>query len=588
MTLLAIPIIRINCRVGIDRGQVWSVVDQAILWGLFRAPRSISALVDASNLSRRIVITVLTRLMRYRLVEAVLADDGAIFQISKFGRERLTSGFDLPSFPQRSWKRVSIAIELLHGGVYRSRDLQIYSNARLQKLRKTNPSVRTLIVSGGTPSVDAQSNLEKIAELAALQPDEHLAAVDGRASTLNSNQYMLINCTNGTLSQLPENASPILKRHLIELAGLPKEKTSVTVQFTPQGAEKGAGYQEVPCWFDSDDIVIGGSAQRALLGRLLGQAATTAIIQSTFLKTDKVEALFDELRSACRRGVHITLLWGGKKGEKTLTKNANATKDIQRLIHADPTLRGSVDVHPFSLDSHAKVIAVDRADGSWISAIGSCNWLSSPMTATDMTVVLREPLAVADTLDAVRKLVEREGEMAPLAANLAMAVFKQRLLPPSEETNATVRIVSGEAHDAIARQASGSPQSRFVMSSHRLGATARTGSLLPSITAGTHEGTSPIFIYTQKTGPTKARHERNFVEDATRQGVRVIKSETIPLHAKFLIWGDNDLMVTSLNWASSSSGSADPPGELGVHISAPGIAQSVVDRLERFICELKP
>jgi phosphatidylserine/phosphatidylglycerophosphate/cardiolipin synthase-like enzyme len=53
----------------------------------------------------------------------------------------------------------------------------------------------------------------------------------------------------------------------------------------------------------------------------------------------------------------------------------------------------------------------------------------------------------------------------------------------------------------------------------------------------------------------------------------------VPLHAKFVVWDDDDALVTSLNWASADSDPDDPFGELGVHMHAPGIGAELLRRI---------
>jgi cardiolipin synthase A/B len=51
-------------------------------------------------------------------------------------------------------------------------------------------------------------------------------------------------------------------------------------------------------------------------------------------------------------------------------------------------------------------------------------------------------------------------------------------------------------------------------------------------------------------------------------------------HAKFLLWGDDDLIVTSLNWCSWTTSPESPRGEIGVHIRRTGIARDLTLRLK--------
>jgi hypothetical protein len=60
-----------------------------------------------------------------------------------------------------------------------------------------------------------------------------------------------------------------------------------------------------------------------------------------------------------------------------------------------------------------------------------------------------------------------------------------------------------------------------------------------------------------------------------------------PLHGKFAAWDNNDIVITSLNWASAATDPDFPWGDIGVHINAPGIANELVARLGAILPELR-
>mgnify|MGYP001342188343 FL=1 len=84
----------------------------------------------------------------------------------------------------------------------------------------------------------------------------------------------------------------------------------------------------------------------------------------------------------------------------------------------------------------------------------------------------------------------------------------------------------------------------------------------------------------------KNRHARKLAEEAAENGVRLIKTGTIPLHGKFIAWDEDNLAITSLNWASASSDPDFPQADIGVHIVHPDIATYAIDLLEIIYPEL--
>jgi phosphatidylserine/phosphatidylglycerophosphate/cardiolipin synthase-like enzyme len=125
-----------------------------------------------------------------------------------------------------------------------------------------------------------------------------------------------------------------------------------------------------------------------------------------------------------------------------------------------------------------------------------------------------------------------------------------------------------------------------VVGSNRLGSTALPGALMPGEFAATRTGVRAAVLYTQTSGPLKNSHARILAEEARVNGISLIKTKKIPLHGKFVAWDEDNLIVTSLNWASASSDMDFPWGEVGVYVQCPGIASSALARLEEIFPEL--
>ena len=83
-------------------------------------------------------------------------------------------------------------------------------------------------------------------------------------------------------------------------------------------------------------------------------------------------------------------------------------------------------------------------------------------------------------------------------------------------------------------------------------------------------------LYSIASGPLKNWHARKLAEEAAQNGVRLVKTRAILLHGKFVASDDDDLTVTSLNWASASSDPDFPEGDIGVRIRMAGVAAHAV------------
>ncbi len=105
--------------------------------------------------------------------------------------------------------------------------------------------------------------------------------------------------------------------------------------------------------------------------------------------------------------------------------------------------------------------------------------------------------------------------------------------------------------------------------------------------AAARPGVDVIILYTQTSGPIKNRHGRALAEEARANGVTLARTpKKLPLHGKFVAWDHDDVIVTSLNWASASSDPDFPWGDIGVHIHGAEIASNVLARLETLFPEL--
>lgn len=390
--------------------------------------------------------------------------------------------------------------------------------------------------------------------------------------------------TDGEEDGLPRTASEALREAVRNAAGTGGDGEHV-VRYS--GPEEPSTLEPtyVDCAIGAGDILLGGSVHKTAFVDLLGSACRRAIIHSTFLQASRFDELIDVIRTACRRGVVVDVLWGAEHGDATEQKNALAALEIARRVREDADTDGRVHVRLSSTGSHAKILLVDNADGGWVGAVGSCNWLSSPFQAAELSVVLRDPSAVSQVVDVVQRMVGRRGLCDELATELAVVADDLRARP-SRGGAARVAVVIGDAHDALMRTASGSASERLVIGSNRLGATARPGAIIPGEVAAARPDVRVALLYRSPSGPVKRPDARALAEEAAGRDVRVIRTDPVPLHGKFLAWDDDDVVITSLNWASAAVNPDFPYGEVGVHVRAPRIASDVLARLTAIYPEL--
>lgn len=578
--LVAIPCYRVSAKVGIDKGRAWSVIDELILWATAQQGRSIAQLATDSGLPRRLVVSSIARLMRFRLVELSVLAQGATFRASEYGREVVLSGSPLPFFPTRETKRVSFVIERATGSFFPQAQVRLVSASALNTYE--DEDLRVVTVEGGGPSMTHEANFTRLSQIAARGWEEQLALVDGRTASVRA-EFMLVRVIDGVARNIPESATATLRRIIDTAASQPVGTVAVEYGGPKPEPEPTPGLYR--CEFDPADLVIGGSAQAACLEELIEAADTRAIIHSTFLDHKRFKDLFPLIRRACMRGVTFDLLWGAETPGEEETKNSGEAVEIAKLVREDRDVARRFHVHMRSTGSHAKLLLVDTPDGGWRAAVGSCNWLSSPFRAVELTVVLRDPRIVADVMTAVQRMVGRRGLSDDIANEMALTASDLRRFEPREGAG-EISLILGGAHDGLMRSASGSARDRMLVGSNRLGSTARPGVVMQSEAAAGRGQVRATLLYTRPTGPLKNRHARKLAEEAAENGVRLVRTGEIPLHGKFVAWDDDDIAVTSLNWASAATDDDFPQGDIGVHIKAVGIAEHAIRRLELIFPEL--
>ncbi len=575
--LIAIPAFRLSSKVIINKGRAWSVFDELILWALSKRPLSIATLAREANLPRQLVVASLARMMRFRLVELEVSARDALFRASAYGMETVKEGRSLPFFPKQETRRVSCVIERATGGFFPTGQVRIGSLHALNG--DPDNDKRIVTVAGGGPSMSHEANLARLSEVAARGWEEQLAHIDGRTASLHS-EFMLIRVVDGVPRNLPDAASTTLREIVAAAVALPPGTTQVAIGYGGTPDEPDPTPATHACHFEDRDLIIGGSAQLTCLQELLATACSRLIIHSTFLDHARFRALAPDLRAACARGVSIDLLWGAADvdGEQEIKNSAEAVR-IANIVREDRDLARQFRIHMRSTGSHAKLLLADTSDGGWIAAVGSCNWLSSPFRAVELTAVLRDPHVVADVTTSLQRLVGRLGISDDLATEMTFATRDLRQNQPSDGT-ARITLVVGDRHDEAMRTATGQAARRVLVGCHRLGSTARPGVVLQAEAAVERANIDVALLYTRASGPLKNRHTKKLAEEAELNGVRLIRTGDIPLHGKFVLWDDSDIIVTSLNWASAASDADLPLGDIGVQIHSPGLANLADRRLK--------
>jgi hypothetical protein len=141
-------------------------------------------------------------------------------------------------------------------------------------------------------------------------------------------------------------------------------------------------------------------------------------------------------------------------------------------------------------------------------------------------------------------------------------------------------------HHACVRHARDSNASSILVGPDLFGLPRETSVLVPMERA--HElGKSITLLYRR---PSKALAERSGAPDPELLAKRGLTLRVVPdLHAKFLVWGEEDLATTSFNWLSTAVGERPHGTELDMMVEGPGLRQALADHFRSvnpLICEV--
>lgn len=575
---VAIPVHRVRCRIWTDELRNWSVVHEALMLSLADAPYSLEALGHHTSLPRQVVAAAVVRLMRHRLVEVVLADGAVAFQASPVGVRLTKGGRPLPQFPREVTRWLSVVVERYSGCCFLRREVQTIPARELDRLRAKDSRLRVVDITNEQTEISHRIIFPALVDIVEKGGDRRLLRVDDRTAFVREDQFMLVSVIDG-VPKLPSSSRAELKVLVADTAASQSTSFDVLTVLDTEAERSGSTFAPVACEISPSDIVIGGTAHGQALRDIINGAWSRVVIHSTFLDVEKFRLLSEIIRAACARRVKFDLLWGAEAEDPTTGRNASSALAISQEVEADPTLRGSVRMRMATTGSHAKIAMADQADGSWLAAVGSCNWLASPFQMVEASIILRHPLAVADVITVLQRTVGRRPLADGLANELAITANDLRRDPPEPAGNARVTVLVGGDHEALMRRASGEAADRLLICSHRIGANVRPAAILPAALAS-RRGAEVSLLYTQPSKPMTRQEARAIGIEAADDGVRLVHASKTPAHGKVLLWTPDNLAATSHNWGSASTDHTFPYAEVGIHVCAPGLASVILEKFE--------
>jgi cardiolipin synthase len=562
---VAFPVLFSTIRLHLDKGRQWSVVEHLLLHALARSPSTATELAKKGDLPRRLVLEAIIRLMRSGWVEMLTADSKTGFRATRMGIA-VAERDVLPAPTRPVSRKASFAIDRISGWVFRAGDLNLYTPQRFSKLRETGD----VMILPATESMPARRPDEIISRL--LDDDEQYRGSDASAAR-PVEWHALVTVYGETIEGLPSTAPKRLRDQIVAAA----KKKQVTAR-DASGTSPIEGSSTLDIVFDRRDIVLGGDGHRALIEKTLGQAKSWVVIHSTFVSAARFKALLPAMSGAISRGARIDVLWGQAPGVDGSSKTADEILRCDELLESD-ILRERIKLHRFSTGSHAKLLFADDGKGKMIGVVGSCNWLFSDFSSYEISAKFADPLMVGEIAGQLSTLsMGSSGHWSTLTRDLAgqAANLRRQAQPSGSRLKAT--LVLGAGHGRYMRMARDQAKKRIVVASHRLSEAAETTVLIPARAAAGTGSVDVTLYFGTASGQLDGIDASELVRNAKSEGVRVRRIFNPRLHAKFLVWDDENAVITSQNWLSADPADSNPLAEIGVYLRGSGVGRDIIDR----------
>ncbi|GJL98850.1 MAG: hypothetical protein DHS20C07_05300 [Methyloligella sp.] len=556
---VAVPVILARMKVIVNKGIHWNPVDWMLLWALRQKPSTALSLATEINLPRRIVIEIIWKLMRFGWVEMV---DKENFRASDAGIRVLHIPDGLPTLEWLDQTTVHAVIEPTEKQVWPSSEVILRHGSELQVLEKKY-EIRKLDCDGYVKL--KYGELEKVAAACLRNPDEELKMVVPEGVKIDL-RYLIVDVNNGECHGLPEN-TPNLLLDDVRKTAKKKNKGTVTQQRelqppTPKPAIEGIAIDDV-------DILLDGASHLEKIEEILRKSRHRVIIHSTFLSLDGFQSLQESLRIAVRKGARIDILYGADHDESTRQKNFSVASGISKIIAADPILQQNVFMHMATTKSHAKLLLADTGKpDSYTAIVGSCNFLRSRFDRVEASIVLHDNRVIADILNEICDMCFAITPPSRLVRDLkGIAILIEQKAGPAGD--ASISLILGNNHGDLIRRARDEAQSSIEVGCDFFGQAGEVKTLIPLMTAG-RSGIKSRIMFSSPKSPVSEEDLSDLSFLAEEKGVKISLLDGV-LHGKFLIWDDNDVVITSLNWSSAGTRRDNPWGEIGIHIHKPGI-----------------
>lgn len=575
MSKIYIPAWHYKAPALVQRVWGWSPIEEMVLLTLDATPGTIDDLTAALHIPRQVAASTVARLMQFGLIE-VRMSPRPMLSTNLVGREFIRGSRALP---ERSADReigISVVYEKVGESVFRNRDVDTIPVTKLPR------SGKVVAFPPGDPFETNYTMMHRVTQFMSgmLRPGEWLRGIQANSSHLER-KFLVIDLKDVREGAIPPGASEKLidaLKSTIKTGKLPVTASPAT--------DQAAIFTEV----QADQIIVGARQQLERFEQIVKAATSHVFILSTFVAfqnddrcKENRERMWRALEDACQRGVKCHLFFGTSIDT---IKHATAMHELSERLSAVRRTRGYVLAHRDSVESHAKFLIADDGQGGAVVSMGSCNWLSSPFSAVEASVELTEAQAAGAAMDVLQSIIAKiSGAGQSTEALQFMATELRRNRNPLSDANAasdyipaTMRILHAADHNLLLRVAAHDAKTRFICCTNRVGVNMVPALFDPAEVASQRLDEVSIY-YSRRGGPVKRGHV-NHHRDRLKGNVGIFGVPEPQLHAKFLAWDDDHIVVSSLNWGSQSATMDNPMDEIGLYLEGAGLATLLLKKFE--------
>ncbi|SRR6266404_3324579 len=565
MKYLYVPLYRMAVSYLYSFGRRWSIIEHMLLIESMAARHTASELAEIANVPHRLVVEALINLLRANWIEVRSDNDKVYFAATPAGQRRAKEQ-TLPERLQKDIRWDSVCVDRLTGHWMRADDLDLVYEKDLPADAVKLPA----LLHTFEPNDAALRDLFRLNLNESLEP----TAPQFRTPSL---PYARVGIAfNEVQTGLSPNAPLGLRETLVKASSEITDDDSTPYSMKSYMVQ-GAARDDLA----ADDIIVGGPAHLALLRESLERAKSTVVIHSCFLSAETLRNLLPDFERAARRKVRIELLWGLHVDPEAAGPPRKFSDAADVLAQLPAGAQGRVHLSPHSSGSHAKVLIYDdRETGQWTTVVGSCNFLSSDFDWMEVSLRTRSALFTTKVLSRLlSNQLPAVGNWSGTARrlNFIWSELKQKVRTQQEVGSYSISLVTDYDHYACVTLARDHAVREIEITCDLYGLSAETSVLVPMETAAAR-GISVQLEYTRPSKFLLQEGHEPVPGEIEKRGLKIGRVNDV--HAKYLGWDDDNLVISSFNWMATSVDARRSRGaEIGAMIEGPGIRNFLIGKL---------